>query len=105
MIGLDTGALMMRGYADLLAAAFAPTALPTWLPRLIAIAVIAGLLTLLLGSALAWRSAPLRRRSRGPFGWALLGAPLDDARAVRHFGSGLWDLLKGGANLKAPAPA
>ena len=103
MAGLDAGAALLRRYSDLLAAAFAPTALPTWLPRLIALAVIAALVTLLVGSFMAWRSAPLRRRSRGPLGWALLGAPLEGTRAAQHFGAGLWDLLKGGANLKTPA--
>ena len=104
MAGLSAGASMLRWYADLLAAAFGPTALPTWLPRLTAVAVIAALVTLLLGSLLAWRSAPLRRRSRGPLAWALLGAPLAGTRSFEHFAAGLWALLKGGANLKTPAP-
>ncbi|MEW6321569.1 MAG: hypothetical protein AB1635_10830, partial [Acidobacteriota bacterium] len=47
----------------------------------------------------------LRRRRRGHRGWALLGAPVDGARAVRHFRGAVWDLLKGGASLRAPAPA
>ena len=37
MAGLDLGAVLLQRYADLLAAAFAPAALPTWLPRLIAL--------------------------------------------------------------------
>lgn len=102
MAGFDAGAVLLRRYADLLTAAFATAALPTWLPRLIALAVVAALVTLAVGSLLAWRAAPLRRRSRGPIAWALLGAPLDGTRAARHFAAGLWDLLRGGANLKAP---
>ena len=105
MAGLEAGATLARSYTDLLATAFDPTALPTWLPRLIAIAVIAALIALLIGTVLAWRRAPLRRRSRGPFAWAILGSPLDAGPAIQHFLNGLWDLLKGGTSLKTPAAA
>lgn len=103
MGGLDAGASLVGAYTTLLAAAFAPTMLPTWLPRLIAVAVIAALLVLALGSLLAWRRAPLRRRSRGPLAWAIVGSPLDAGSATDHFVRGLWDLLKGGVALKTPA--
>ena len=102
MLGLDSGAAVTRRYLDLLAGAFAPGALPTWLPRLIALAVIAGLITLIVGSVLAWRRAPFRRHSRGPLAWALLGAPLEGAGAADYFITGLWDLLRGGTALKTP---
>jgi hypothetical protein len=72
---------------------------------LIAAVVLIALLTLIVGTIIAWRRAPLKRRSRGARGWALLGAPLDGSRANDYFASGLWDLLKGGALLKAPAPS
>src|SRR5690606_30296521 len=41
MAGLELGASVIRAYSDLLSAAFAPGALPTWLPRLVTIAVVA----------------------------------------------------------------
>ena len=103
MAGLDIGASITQRFAEMLAAAFAPAALPTWLPRLIALAVIFALGVLAVGTFIASRRAPLRRRSRGPGAWALIGTPLDGSRAMQYFVSGLWDLLKGGANLKAPA--
>lgn len=103
MLGLEFGSTVMRWYADVLATAFAPTALPTWLPRLIALVVIAGLATLLCGALLMLRQ-PVRRRARGPRGWTLLGAPLDASRASRHFSAGVWNLLRGGAALKTPPP-
>jgi hypothetical protein len=102
MAGLSAGAAAMQWYSDMLAAAFAPHALPTWLPRLIALTVIIGLIVLIVGTVTAARSAPLRRRSRGAGAWSLIGAPLDSAGAMHHFIAGLWDLLKGGANIKAP---
>jgi hypothetical protein len=104
MAGLELGAMLLRQYADLLVAAFAPTALPTWLPRLIAVIVIAALFVLVIGNAARAWSSPLARRSRGAATWGLVSAPIDTNRARAHFVGGLWDLLKGGANLKMPAP-
>jgi Patatin-like phospholipase len=102
MVGLDQGASVMQRYLDLLAGAFAPGALPTWLPRLITVIVIVGLMAILAGSLVAWRRAPLKRRSRGPLAWAVVGAPLDGSAVAQHFVNGLWDLLRGGAPLKTP---
>ncbi len=104
MAGLDAGSQLIARYVGILSAAFGPGALPTWLPRLVAAVVTLALLALITGAILAWRAAPLRRRSRGVFAWSLLGAPLDASSAVAHFTSGIWDLLKGGAALKSPAP-
>jgi predicted acylesterase/phospholipase RssA len=103
MAGLEVGAAITAQFAATLAAAFAPSALPTWLPRLVALAVIVALGVLLVGTFIAARRVPLRRRSRGPGAWALIGAPLESVRAMQYFISGLWDLLKGGASLRMPA--
>jgi hypothetical protein len=103
MAGLELGAALLRQYADLLVAAFAPTALPTWLPRLIAVVVIAALAVLIIGNAVRLRSSATRR-SRGTPAWGLVSAPIDSGGAHAHFMGGLWDLLKGGANLRTPAP-
>jgi predicted acylesterase/phospholipase RssA len=102
MAGLDRGAEVAGRYIELLGGAFAPGALPTWLPRLITVIVIAALLTLVVGSVLTWRRTPFRRRSRGPLAWAVLGAPLEGTPAAEHFTTGLWDLLRGGTALKTP---
>lgn len=104
MAGLESGAAAVQQYLALLARAFAPGALPTWLPRLVTFVVIAGLAVLAGGALMARRRAALRRRSRGPLGWAVLGAPLEGGAAAEHFTTGLWDLLRGGASLKTPEP-
>jgi hypothetical protein len=104
MAGLAWGSWVVGQYATLLVAAFAPPALPTWLPRLVALGVILAAIVLLAGTALAARRSPHRRRSRGSGVWSLVGAPVDASRAIHHFVTGVWDLLKGGANLKVPAP-
>jgi hypothetical protein len=102
MAGLELGASVVRTYSEILVAAFSPTALPTWLPRLIAFGVIVSLVILAVGALVEARRAPLRRQTRGHNGWALIGAPLDGTRATRYFVDALWDLLKGGASLKLP---
>lgn len=103
MAGLESASRLVTAYSQLLASAFAPGALPTWLPRLLALVVVVGLVTLMMGNVLAWRRTPLRRRSRGPITWALVGAPLDASGAITLFTTALWDLLKGGVTLKTPA--
>lgn len=102
MVGLESGAALVQSYLGLVGGAFAPAALPTWLPRLVTLIVIAALGTLVGGSLLAWRRAPVRRRARGPLAWAVLGAPLDGVPAAEHFAGGLWDLLRGGTSLRTP---
>jgi hypothetical protein len=105
MAGLDSGARLATMYSDLLASAFAPDALPTWLPRLVTAIVLGGLIVLVAGTVLAWRRAPARRRTRGRWSWALVGAPLDASEALAVFSGALWDLLKGGASLRLPERA
>jgi hypothetical protein len=105
MAGLERGSAIVGQYAAWLASAFSPSALPTWLPRLVIVTIGLALAVLLIGSVTAWRRAPARRRTRGPVGWALLGAPLDGMTARQHFSDGLWDLLRGGTSLKTPPAA
>jgi hypothetical protein len=105
MAGLESGAAVVGRYAGWLSSAFSPGALPTWLPRLVTLAVLIAVAILVAGSIMAWRRAPARRRMRGPIGWALLGAPLDGRRAAQHFSDGLWDLLRGGTSIKTPPSA
>jgi hypothetical protein len=105
MAGLESGAAITQRYLAIAGNAFEPGALPTWLPRLIALAAILALLVLVLGSVIAWRLAPVRRRRRGAVTWAVLGAPLEGARAAQYFADGLWELLRGGTSLKTPPAA
>ena len=87
MAGLELGAALLRQYADLLVAAFAPTALPTWLPRLIAVVVIAALAVLIVGNAVRRarrRPAIARRTGRGRC-WARRSIA---AAPHAHFGAG-----------------
>jgi len=98
IVGVGGAGGLVDAYLSVARAAFAPTALPTWLPRLV---------FLVLGAAAAfaatnaWRRKG--RRGHGAVWWRLLPAPLTAVGAVERCWSVLWDLLRGAAQLKQPA--
>jgi len=97
MVGLsDVG--LVDWYVSLAQMAFAPTGLPTWLPRLAVLVLTAAAITAAVG---AWKHAT-ERRTRGPFWWRLVPAPLSAATAVAHCWTMTWDLLRGAAPVKQP---
>ena len=91
---------LVTAYLRFTQAAFAPTALPTWLPRLVVL-VLGGVGVLALASG--WIGA-IQRRVRGPFWWRAIRAPLSSTEAAAHTWRALWDLLRGAAPLKQPPP-
>lgn len=102
MAGLEAGARFVQSFIEMLATAFAPPALPTWVPRLAALLSAAAVVTLAAGAWLTWWRAPLHRRTAGGRAWALLGSPIDASMAVQHATETVWRLLKGGAAIKTP---
>lgn len=97
MVGLSGGGLT-GWYMRLADAAFAPTALPTWLPRL-AVLVLAAAGGLALSSALVHAA---RRRERGPYWWRLVPVPLSRVAVSARCWSVLWDLVRGAAHVRQP---
>jgi hypothetical protein len=98
MTGLAQGSGLAESYLRFAESAFTPTALPTWLPRLVLLVLgLAG--TIALGAA--WLGAD-HRRQRGGFWWRLLRPPLSAKAAVDHCWAAMWDLLRGAAQLKPP---
>jgi hypothetical protein len=103
LVGL-TGAqaAMTSWYARSLDALFAPTALPTILPRLIVLSLVAALAVcagMLVSRA---RQTPSRRRvGRGRL-WQLLGAPFTTRSLVDTATAELWNLIRGAAPIAAP---
>jgi hypothetical protein len=100
LVGLGAGTALARGYADLVAWAYAPERLPTWLPRLVLI--VAGTLSAALAIAAVWTAWRHPRRHAGVSAWQLAGAPLDSRTFATLAIAALWDLLRGGARLALP---
>ena len=102
MAGLNTGAQFVESFIALLSRAFAPPALPTWIPRLAALCSTLALMVLGAGAWLAKLQSPFYRRSSGNRLWTLLGSPIDASGAILHATEPVWRLLKGGAAIKTP---
>src|SRR5690606_17222168 len=54
------------------------------------------------GALVAWLNAPARRTPARHALWPLLGAPADAGAAVSAATTALWNILRGGAQLRAP---
>ncbi|HVH29287.1 MAG TPA: patatin-like phospholipase family protein [Vicinamibacterales bacterium] len=100
LLGLGGAEGLVGDYLRFAQAAFAPTALPTWLPRLVFLVLAAATGT---AAVYGWRRPG--RRGYGAAWWRLVPAPLSAGGAVHRFWGVLWDLLRGAAQLKQPAPS
>ena len=100
MLGLGGTGGLVGAYVRMAQLAFAPDGFPTWLPRLTVRAL--GLAALIVAAGAAVTAGP--RRQRGPFWWRGVGSPLSSRDALAHCWRAMWDLLRGAAVLKQPAP-
>jgi hypothetical protein len=101
LVGVSAANGFVARYLAFANAAFAPGALPTWLPRLALLALAGGAA---MATAGAWGERD-RRRRRGAFWWRAVPAPLAAATALEYSLSELWGLLRGAAQLRQPPPA
>ncbi|HTI38198.1 MAG TPA: patatin-like phospholipase family protein [Vicinamibacterales bacterium] len=104
LVGL-TGAqaALTAWYARSLDALFAPTALPTVLPRLVVLSLVTALAVCAGMLIMRARHAPARRRvGRGRL-WRLLGAPLTSRSLEDRSVAELWNLIRGAAPIAAPS--
>ncbi len=97
MVGLSGGGLV-AWYVTLANAAFAPVALPTWLPRLAVLVLGAGACIAVIGAL----RQPNTRHVRGPWWWRAVGAPLSADAVVDAAWTAMWDLVRGAAALRLP---
>lgn len=100
MAGIGGAAGLVGAYLAVADAAFAPTALPTWLPRIVVLVLV---FVLGVAAVIAWARPPARHE-RGGAWWRLLGAPFSAAEATDHAWRMLWDLVRGAAHVKQPPP-
>ena len=101
LVGLGGVSGLTGEYVRLAQQAFAPDGLPTWLPRLVVLVLGAA------GGLVVWDAfaSAGRRQQRGSFWWRAAGSPLSSREVVAHSWRSLWDLLRGAAPLRQPAPA
>lgn len=104
MTGLDAGATLVQAILSGLSTAFAPAALPTWIPRIATLVSGGAVFVSAVGAWIAWQRSPLHRRSAGSRAWSLLGSLVDARVVVDATTHALWRLLKGGAIVKTPEP-
>lgn len=103
--GPGTAQWLSQTWGRVLASTFAPTALPTRLPQLIAAVLAIVVVAVLAAAAQARRRLPARRDQRGGSWWTLLATPMAGDTTAQFFIGGLWDLLRGGANVRQPSSA
>lgn len=98
MVGLSGGG-PVAWYLEVAQAAFAPTGLPTWLPRL-AVLTLGGAVFVAAVLALRHRQT---RHTRGAWWWHLADAPLTAEVAIAHAWGAVWELVRGAAPLRLPS--
>jgi hypothetical protein len=105
LVGLEgTGATVTAAYGRWIASLFAPGALPTYIPRLVLLAVLIAVVALAAGALTEGFSKRERRRRRHGGVWRVLGAPLTTAPLLDRCGEELWNLIRGVAPLAIPQP-
>jgi hypothetical protein len=104
MAGLKEASAALTGaFARWLDWLFSPDVLPTVVPRLVFVCVLAAVATLAGGVALEYLRQPARRRvRRGAAGW-FVGAPLTADSLIDRSAVDLWNLIRGAAPVAAPA--
>lgn len=97
--GLGGASGLVGAYLRAAEAAFAPSALPTWLPRLVLLVLgAAGIVACGVGVAQS------REPGRGAWWWRGVRPPLSATSAIDQCWRVLWDLVGGAAQVTQPAP-
>ena len=103
LVGVEGGASLATGYAQLVTRIFDPGALPVYLPRFVTVALLVLVAVLVAGAVRTVLRVGMRRRSSGMFWWRLLGAPLNVSRAAEWVVGGLWQIMHGAGRVARPA--
>jgi len=97
LAGIGGASGLVAAYLHAAESAFAPEALPTWLPRLVVIVLTAAGVAVLVNA----RQAEPAHVSEG-WWWRALSAPLSATAAVDHAWRVMWDLIRGAAAVRQP---
>jgi len=98
----NAGAWLTTTYTRWIDAMFAPSAVPTVIPRLVLFALLVAAAILTVAALATLLRERGRRRSRGAAFWRLLSAPLTAESLVARCSSEIWNLIRGAAPLAAP---
>jgi hypothetical protein len=98
MLGAGGAAGLVGAYLGFAQAAFAPEALPTWLPRLVLLVLSAAAAAAVLDGM----NGP--RRGQGAIWWRATRPPLSSSGAIAQCWRVMWDLVRGAAHLRQPPP-
>jgi hypothetical protein len=101
MVGVGGASGLTTRYLEFTDAAFADGVLPTWLPRIVVLVLGTAAVVAVIA---AWFDRTPRRQ-RGSWWWRLASSPLSARSAIARCWSGVWDLVRGAAQLKQPAAA
>jgi hypothetical protein len=111
MVGAGGAPGLVSRYLSAAEGAFAPEALPTWLPRLVLLVLGAAALVACADAWIAttWNARAGRTprsggRAQGPFWWRAVRAPLSSDQAIEQCWRVMWDLVRGATHLKQPPP-
>ena len=100
LVGAGGAGGLVAAYLHAADAAFAPGALPTWIPRLVVLVLTAAAVAVLIEG---WGREP--DRGTGRWWWRPFGAPLSTDAAVDHTWRMMWELLRGATPVKQPDAA
>jgi hypothetical protein len=100
MIGVGGAPGLLGSYLRVMTLAFAPEALPTWLPRFVLLVLGAA-----AAAALAQGWIAGARHMRGAFWWHAVPGPLSSREIVERCWRLMWDLIRGATPLKSPSPS
>ncbi len=99
MVGAGGAAGLTSLYTRWIDRLFAPSGLPTWLPRMAVLILGVALIALAIEAVMS----SSRRRVRGGAWWRGLTAPLSKREVLARCWASLWDLVQGGARNKQPS--
>ncbi|CAN5549390.1 hypothetical protein BH23ACI1_BH23ACI1_28540 [soil metagenome] len=106
LVGFEgAGASLTAAYSGWVATLFAPTALPTVVPRLALFALLVACAILVGGVVAGMARGNPRRRSRQGVVGRLVGSPLSASSIVHRTTTELWNLIRGAAPMAAPPRA
>lgn len=104
LVGLErAGDFLRSGFSAWVDALFAPTALPTIIPRLVLFAILGGVAALAVALVASSLQARGKRRTQQGTLWRLIGSPLTSAAVVERVVADLWHLIRGAAPIAAPS--